>query len=113
MSSVKEQMRLQLNSLLGLVTLANDTLAQGFGTTMNVKLTVTNNRTLTTTVPAPGNRCTLMVVSSGVSPYTITFGTGFKTTGTLSTGSVDAKTFLINFLSDGTNLYELSRTVAI
>ena len=114
MASVRDQIRIATNALIGgLVTLANDTLPQGFGNNVNVQLTVTNNRTLTTTVPAAGNKCTLVVVTSGTNSYTITFGTGFKTTGTLATGTVSGKVFLLNFFSDGTNLYELSRTTAI
>jgi len=92
---------------------ANDTLAQAFATQSTVKLTVTGNQTLTTTVPPAGSMCTLIVLTSGTSSFTITFGTGFKTTGTLATGTSDAKVFLISFISDGTNLYEAGRTTAM
>jgi hypothetical protein len=43
----------------------------------------------------------------------MTFGTGFKSKGTLATGTVTAKTFAIEFISDGTNLIETGRTVAM
>lgn len=93
--------------------LANDTTAMAFGTNTCVKLTVTANRTLTTTVPAAGTEVRIIVLTSGISSFTITFGTGFKPTGTLATGTTSARVFVVSFVSDGTNLYEVSRTVAM
>jgi hypothetical protein len=55
----------------------------------------------------------IIIVTSGTTSFTITFGSGFKTTGTLATGTVTARTFTINFVSDGTNMIEMSRTVAM
>ncbi len=108
-----------LTELLGYIglggysALANDTLALGFATRGTVKLTVTGNQTLTSTVPPAGSRCSLIVLTSGTNSFTITFGTGFKTTGTLATGAADAKVFVVRFVSDGTNLYEAGRTAAM
>ena len=68
--------------------------------------------TYTTTVPAAGVVCTLMVLTSGVTSFTLTFGTGFRPTGTLATGTVTAKYFTLMFISDGTSLVEISRTAA-
>jgi hypothetical protein len=98
---------------LGYVTLANDTLAQALATNINTQLTVTANRTLTTTVPAAGVRCSVVIVTSGTVSYTITFGTGFKPVGTLATGTVTAKAFVVDFLSNGTYLRETGRTTAM
>jgi hypothetical protein len=98
---------------IGQTVLANDTLAQALATNTNTKLTVTAARTLTTTVPAAGIRCSVMILTSGVSSFTVTFGTGFKPTGTLATGTVTARVFVVNFISDGTNLYEAGRTAAM
>jgi hypothetical protein len=98
---------------LGLVTLSNDTLAQALATNINTKLTVTANRTLTSTVPPAGTRCSVLILTSGTSSYTVTFGTGFKPTATLATGTSSGKIFVINFISDGTNLYEAGRTAAM
>lgn len=84
-----------------------------FGTNDAVKVTPTANATYTTTVPAAGKRVVLMVLTSGTTSRTITFGTGFKPTATLATGTVSARVFVLTFVSDGTNLYEASRTVAI
>lgn len=49
--------------------------------------------------------------TSGVSA-TITFGTNFKTTGILNTGTnAGGKAAIMQFISDGLNFYESSRTV--
>jgi hypothetical protein len=75
--------------------------------------TPTANRTVTTTVPRAGMRRTLILLTSGTNSYTYTFSTGFKTTGTLATGTTTARRFVLEFISDGTYLIETSRTVAI
>jgi len=98
---------------LGLTVLANDTLAQALATNINTKLTVTASRTLTTTVPAAGMRCSVLILTSGTTSYTITFGTGFKPVSTLATGTTSGRLFVVNFISDGTNLYEAGRTAAM
>jgi hypothetical protein len=93
--------------------LPNDTLAQNFAVNTCTKLTVTANRTLTTTVPAAGNMRTLIILTSGTTSRTITFGTGFKPVGTLATGTASGRVFVIHFISDGVNLYEAGRTTAM
>jgi hypothetical protein len=98
---------------LGFTVLANDTLAQALATNINTKLTVTAARTLTTTVPTAGTRCSVLILTSGTSSFVVTFGSGFKPTGTLATGTTNARIFVINFISDGTNLYEAGRTAAM
>jgi hypothetical protein len=98
---------------LGYVVLSNDTLAQALATNINTQLTVTAARTLTTTVPAAGIRCTITIVTSGASSFVVTFGTGFKPVGTLATGTTTARAFVIEFISNGTNLREVSRTAAM
>ncbi len=65
------------------------------------------------TVPAKHQRIVIQVLTSGTTAYTITFGTNFKTTGTLSSGSSTGKYFHVAFDSDGTNFVETSRTTAI
>lgn len=72
-----------------------------------------SSRTLTTDVPRAGSRRTLIVLTSGTSSYVLTFGTGFKTTGTLTTGTTSVRRFIVDFISDGTYLIETGRTVAI
>jgi hypothetical protein len=93
--------------------LSNDTLAQALATNICTQLTVTAARTLTTTVPAAGVRCSIVIVTSGTTSYVITFGTGFKTVGTLATGTTTARAFVIDFISNGTVLRETGRTAAM
>lgn len=97
----------------GLTTHTAGTLPMAFATTQNAKVTPNATATLTTTVPPAGTLCHLIILTSGVSSYTLTFGTGFKTTGTLATGVVTAKTFVVSFISDGTSVIETARTVAM
>jgi hypothetical protein len=93
--------------------LANGTTAMAFATATTRKVTPTVSATFTTTVPAAGTFCTLMILTSGTTSYTITFGSGFKTVGTLATGTTSGRQFSISFRSDGVNLYETGRTAAM
>lgn len=77
------------------------------------QLTPTTTRTVTTNVPRAGERRTLIILTSGSTSYVITFGTGFKTTGTLTTGTTSARYFVLQFVSNGISLIETSRTIAI
>lgn len=81
--------------------------------TSETEATVTANRTLTTTVPAAGTTRRVLIRTSGSSSFTITFGSGFKPTGTLATGTTTNRVFVVSFISDGTNLYEMGRTAAM
>lgn len=77
----------------------------------SVSLTPNATGTFTTTPLAAGVIATLIINTAGTTPWTLTFGTGFKTTSTLVTGSVAAKTFTMMFVSDGTAMIEIpSRT---
>lgn len=93
--------------------LSNGATAIAFGTNATSKLTPTALATLTTTVPAAGTVCHLIILTSGTSSFTLTFGTGFKTTGTLTTGTTSGKVFVIHFISDGTTVNEAGRTAAM
>lgn len=97
----------------GSVTHAPGTLALAFGTQNHVKVTPNATASFTSTLPPNGTVCTLEILTSGTTSYTMTFGTGFKTTGTLATGTVTAKVFMLAFKSNGTTLNEISRTVAM
>jgi hypothetical protein len=94
-------------------TLANGATAMGFGTNGSVKVTPTANATYTTTVPAAGERRTLLILTSGTTSRTITFGSGFKAVGTLATGTATGRVLAISWISDGSNLYETGRTAAM
>jgi hypothetical protein len=97
----------------GYSALSTGATAMAFGSYNVVKVTPNANATYTTTVPAAGTQLTLIILTSGTTTYTITFGTGFKTTGTLVTGIVSARYYMISFVSDGTNVLETARTIAI
>lgn len=89
------------------------TLAMALGTNVVVRVTPNATATYTTTVAPAGSRASIIILTSGTTSYTITFGTGFVTTGTLATGTVTGKYFVINFVSDGTSMIEAGRTVAM
>ena len=93
--------------------LANDTLAQALATNTSTRVTVTAARTLTTTVPAAGSTRRVIILTSGTSSFVVTFGSGFKPTATLATGTTTNRVFVLSFISDGTNLYEMGRTAAM
>ncbi len=97
----------------GYVAHAAGTTAMAFGSYNVVRVTPNATATYTTTVPAAGSIVVLSILTSGTTSYTITFGTGFKSTGTLATGTTSARYFNLTFVSDGTNLIETARTVAI
>jgi hypothetical protein len=94
-------------------TLANGTTALALATNNTVKVTPTATATLTTTVPAAGTHCHVIVLTAGTTTFTLTFGTGFKPSATLVTGTVAARVFVLSWISDGTSLYEVSRTAAM
>lgn len=61
-----------------------------------------------------GSRFHFIVTTSGVSSFVLTFGTNFKSAGTLTTGTVTAKVFVVSFVcKDGTLWVEDSRTTAM
>lgn len=94
-------------------TLAAGATAMAFGTNDAVKVTPNLAATYTTTVPAAGRSVYLLILTVGTTSFTITFGAGFKPSATLVTGTVAARIFVIEWISDGTNLYEVSRTAAL
>jgi len=79
-----------------------------------IQLTVGANISLTNfTCPPAGTQCTLILVTTGTSSRTVTFATAnFRTTGTLATGTLPGRYFVLTFVSDGTELVEKSRTTA-
>jgi len=87
--------------------------ACALGANNAVSVTPSGNVTLTTTVPAAGASRAIILIQSNTSAKTVTFGTGFKTTGTLALGTTASRAFVVTFVSDGTNLYEKARTVAM
>ena len=90
-----------------------NTAAQALATNHVSQVTISANTTLTTTVPPAGSQAIVIIVSSGATSRTVTFGTGFASTGTLATGATTDRRFVVSFVSDGTRLLECSRTAAI
>jgi len=90
-----------------------NTAAQGLATNHVSQVTISADTTLTTTVPPAGTMATVIIVTSGATSRTVTFGTGFASTGTLATGTTTSRRFVVSFVSDGTRLLETGRTTAI
>jgi hypothetical protein len=90
-----------------------NTAAQDLENNLVSQVTISANTTLTTTVPPAGAHATVIVITSGTSSRTVTFGTGFAATGTLATGTASGRRFVMSFVSDGTRLLEASRTISI
>jgi hypothetical protein len=103
------------HSYSAITTSPSPTIFQSSVTGSNIiRLTPTGSFTITAGPPLPGAMCCLIILTSGTTSRTITFGSGFKTpTTTLVTGTVSGKYFVINYVSDGTYLIEISRTAAI
>lgn len=99
-------------------TTATTPLTPGASTTIPALGTLfTEVPTQTQTFVAPaqvsGKTIRFIFTTSGTTSYTLTFGTGFKSQGTLATGTVSGKVFALEFVSDGTNYNEVARTTAM
>jgi len=90
-------------------SVAAGTTSFDFRTTNVFRVSPSATATYTASVGPAGQTAAIIFLSSGTTARTITFGTGFKSVGTLSTGSVTAKYFTVNFVSDGSNMIETSR----
>lgn len=77
--------------------------------------TPTESSTITATGMQPNQTVRILFLTSGTNSYTITFGTGMHSTGTLATGATSARYFVVLFTADatGTALFEVSRTTAM
>jgi hypothetical protein len=64
-------------------------------------------------VPAAGQTRYLIIKTISTTSVTISFASPFITQGNFVSGTVNNKTFVISFVSDGTNLIETSRTGAM
>lgn len=75
-------------------------------------LTPHENLTISTTGAGgiPGTIVTLVITGSSVTNRLITFSTGFKSSGTIGSGNYDLGVRTIQFVSDGVNWNEVSRT---
>ena len=96
--------------VMALGTAAVQALPTATGT---LTLTPTQNMTINATTLVAGQNIDLIVTTSGATSFTITFGTNFKSQGTLATGTVSGKVFTIEFRCDGVNYNEMCRTAAM
>lgn len=94
-------------------TLANGTTAMALQANVNVQVTPTATATFTTTAMTEGSIAFIRILTSGTTSYTITFGSGFRAAGTLATGTVTARTFMIGFIAIGGTMTEFTRTIAM
>ena len=95
------------------VVRATNTAAQDLRNTFASQVGIDADTTLTSAVPLAGTEGTVVIVTVGTTSRTVTFGTGFASTGTLATGTAADRRFVVRFISDGTRLLEVSRTTAI
>ena len=80
-------------------------------TTRQVAITPTGACTFNASGGQQGRLVTFQVQTSGTTSYTLTFGTNFRKTGTLATGTTSARYFSVTFLCrDGTVWQEMGRT---
>jgi hypothetical protein len=75
-----------------------------------VQLPVSAPLTLTSTVPAAGTICFLIIESQGTNSRTVSFNPSqFFVAGVVNTGAVAGKTFTLTFISNGNRLIETGR----
>jgi hypothetical protein len=80
-------------------------------TTRIITITPTNACTFNASGGTAGQIVTFIITTSGVSSFVLTWGTNFRKTGTLATGTTSARFFAVTFIYiDGTIWQELSRT---
>lgn len=76
-------------------------------------LTPAQAETINATNCQAGKSASIVVTTSGVTSFVLTFSTNFKTIGTLTTGTTTAKVFNLSFMCNGTTATEMSRTTAM
>jgi hypothetical protein len=82
-------------------------------TTEMITITPTNACTFNASGGVTGQRVTFVITTSGVSSFTLTWGTNYRTTGTLATGTTTAKIFCVTFIYNGSLWLETNRTAAM
>lgn len=81
-------------------------------TTAVITITPTGACTFNASGGVAGQVCTFHITTSGTSSFTLTWGTNFRKTGTLATGTVSARFFSVTFRCiNGTVWSEIARTV--
>jgi len=77
------------------------------------EITPAVNSTINLTNFYPGQPFDLIIKTDGSTPFIVTFGSGFVTTGTLNTGTSTDKAFTVSFRCLDTDAYERSRTTVL
>lgn len=86
--------------------------SMGSGTVFTI--TPTGACTFNASGGVAGQAATFVITTSGTTSLTLTFGTNFKTVGTLATGTTSGKVFAISFVcTNGTLWVETGRTAAM
>lgn len=79
-----------------------------------VTVTPTGNCTFNGSGGVVGMDCTFVITTTGTTSRTLTWGTNFKTVGTLATGAVSGKVFCVRFVCYAAGLWaESGRTAAM
>jgi hypothetical protein len=78
-----------------------------------VKVTPTATATLTTTVPAAGTHCHVIVLTAGTTTFTADVRDRLQADRDARHRNGRARVFVLSWISDGTSLYEVSRTAAM
>jgi hypothetical protein len=91
----------------------NGTLSVDPGVAETFTITPNGAVTFNATLAPVGKRIAFIVITSGTSSYNVTFSTNFISTGVLATGAVSNKRFVLDFIGDGVNFVEMSRTTAM
>lgn len=81
-------------------------------TTAIVSITPTGACTFNASGGVVGQIVTFIITTAGTTSFTLTWGTNFRKTGTLATGTVSARFFAVTFVNvNGTLWQELARTI--
>ncbi len=81
-------------------------------TTRIITITPSGACTFNASGGTQGQIITFIVTTSGVSSFVLTFGSNFRSTGTLATGTTSARFFAVSFICvNGTIWQEISRTI--
>lgn len=114
-------LKLASGSVADIMMIANSAAAPATTGTMTTTLTNLSMMTITPSGACTfnasgglaGQRCVFVITTSGVSSFNLTWGTNYKSTGILATGTTTAKVFTVSFAYDGTNWNEVGRTTAM
>ena len=78
-----------------------------------IQVSPTATGTFTATVPPAGSRRVMLILQTATTAKTMTFGAGFKPSTTLALGTTANRMFVVEWVSNGSFLYEQGRTAAI